>query len=136
MLKTTVDHEEARVPVAVMRLEGELDAASYEDVIASVRQLADAGTRHLVIDLTDLSYMGSSGLFAIHSVAMLLRGEEPPDPEAGWGAIHSMDRGGSETVANVMLLSPQPQVDRVLERSGLKRFFQTHTDRAAAIDSF
>lgn len=136
MLNVTVEHEQARVPVAVMKLDGELDAASYLDVIARARQLAEAGTRSLLLDLSDLSYMGSSGLFAIHSIATLLRGEEPPDPEAGWSAIHSMDRPKSDLVEGVKLLNPQPQVDRVLDRSGLKRFFETHTDRAQAVASF
>jgi anti-anti-sigma regulatory factor len=136
VLTITITNESARVPVAVMTLEGELDAASYLDVIANARQLSEQGTRHILLDLGSLTYMGSSGLFAIHSVAMLLRGEEPPDPEHGWGAIHSLDRPQSEAVENVKLLNPQPQVDRVLERTGMKRFFEAHTDRAAAIGSF
>ncbi len=136
MLNITVEQETGDVPVAVMRLEGELDAASYLSVIDRARELQGDGTRHLVLDLSDLAYMGSSGLFAIHSIATLLRGEEPPDPDAGWGAIHAMDRGGSEKVDNLKLLNPQPQVDRVLERSGLKRFFETYTDRAQAVGSF
>lgn len=136
MLNITVEQENGDVPVAVMGLEGELDAASYLSVIDRARELQQEGTRHLVLDLSNLGYMGSSGLFAIHSIATLLRGEEPPDPEAGWGAIHAMDRGGSEKVGNLKLLNPQPQVDRVLERSGLKRFFETYTDRAQAVGSF
>ena len=136
MLNIAVTHENGAAPVAVMRLEGELDAATYLDVIARARQLAEQGTSRLVLDLGELTYMGSSGLFAIHSIALLLGGEQPPDPEAGWGAIHAMDRDGREAVRNVKLLNPRPAVDRVLERSGMKRFFETHTDRAAAIASF
>ena len=136
MLKITVDHESGRVPVAIMKLEGELDAATYLDVIARARQLVDEGTRYVLLDLGQLSYMGSSGLFVIHSMAMLLRGEEPPDPESGWGAIHEVAGKETETVERLKLLDPQPQVDRVLERTGMKRFFQTYTDRAEAIGSF
>lgn len=136
MLTITVDHESARVPVATMKLEGELDAATYLDVIARARQLVDEGTRYVLLDLGDLSYMGSSGLFVIHSMSMLLRGEEPPDPEGGWGAIHEVAGKDHETVECLKLLDPQPQVDRVLERTGMKRFFETYTDRAEAIGSF
>jgi len=136
VLKISVDRETGRVPVAVMKLDGELDAASYLDVIERARQVAGEGTRHIVLDLGDLSYMGSSGLFAIHSVAMLLHGEEPPDPEGGWGAIHAVEGRDEDAGANLKLLNPQPQVDRILDRSGLKRFFETHTDRQAAIASF
>jgi anti-anti-sigma regulatory factor len=136
VLTITVEEESDRVPVAVMKLQGELDAASYLDVIDRARKLSEGGTRHILLDLGNLTYMGSSGLFALHSVAMLLRGQEPPDPEHGWSAIHTAEPGESEAVESVKLLDPQPQVDRVLERTGMKRFFETYTDRAAAIGSF
>jgi anti-anti-sigma regulatory factor len=66
----------------------------------------------------------------------MLRGDTPPDPEDGWGAIHSLESRQSEAVAELKLLSPQAQVDRVLERTGLKRFFETHNDRQTALASF
>ncbi len=136
MLTIGVNQESARVPVAVMKLDGELDAASYLDMLAGGRQLVADGTGYILLDLEDLSYMGSSGLFAIHSIAMLLMGEEPPDPEAGWGAIHETDRDKSAAGDHLKILGPQAQVDRVLERSGLKRYFQTYTDRSEALAAF
>jgi anti-anti-sigma regulatory factor len=134
VLNINVTQENAGAPVAVVSLEGELDAATYLDVIATARDLVAEGTTNIVLDLSGLTYMGSSGLFVVHSVAMLLDGEEPPDPEHGWGAIHQAAR--EETSEHLKLLSPQPQVDRVLERSGMKRFFETFTDRSAALASF
>jgi anti-anti-sigma factor len=134
MLTITVEHDEARVPVALMKLAGELDAATYLDVIDSARQLVDQGTRYMVLDLADLTYMGSSGLFVIHSMSMMLRGHEAPNPEDGWSAIHQAEE--TDQVDCLKLLAPQPQVDRVLERTGMKRFFETYTDRDSAIGSF
>lgn len=136
MLSMTTELERARVPVTVMKLDGELDAATYQDVINRAGELIEQGASHVLLDMSALTYMGSSGLFAIHSVAMMLRGEQPPDPEGGWGAIHQAERRGSDKVDELKLLSPQPQVDRVLERTGMKRFFDTFTDRQAALDSF
>lgn len=121
--------------VAVMSLSGELDAASFGDVIEHARRLIGDGADGLLLDMTELVYMGSSGIFALHSVAMLVQGESPPDPEQGWAAMH--DAGpSSDIVEQLKILSPQPQVDRVLERTGMKRFFEVHTDRAQAIASF
>jgi len=135
-LTIVVTQEMARVPVAVMSLEGELDAASYMEAIASARELVEAGTTYVLMDLERLTYIGSSGLFVVHSVAMLLRGVEPPDPESGWGAIHQAEGSEEESAQKLKLLSPQPQVDRALDRSGMKRFFETYTDRAEALGSF
>jgi len=134
VLNIQVTREDADTPVAVMTLEGELDAATYLDAIAAGRDLVAHGTTNILLDLSQLTYMASSGLFVLHSVAMLLRGEEPPDPEAGWSGIHEAVH--HETSKQLKLLSPQPQVERVLERSGEKRFFETFTDRSAALASF
>jgi anti-anti-sigma regulatory factor len=121
--------------VAVLGLAGELDAASYLSVIERARELVEAGAERILLDLRELSYMGSSGIFALHSIAMLLQGESPPDPEQGWAAMH--DAGPStDVVGQLRLLDPQPQVDRVLERTGMKRFFEVYPDRAAALAAF
>lgn len=136
-MRTTVDYVADADGVAVLALEGELDASNYQDVIAQIRELVGGGTRRLVLDLAGLSYMASSGLVALHSAALLLRGIDPPDPEAGWGAFHSLglDVSSAAPDPNVRLVAPQPSVDRVLERTGLKGFFPVHPDRASAIAS-
>ena len=59
------------VPVQVMSLSGELDASNYLDVIERVRQLYEGGTRQLVIDLSNVSFLSSSGLVALHSACLL-----------------------------------------------------------------
>ena len=81
--------------------------------------------------------MSSSGLVALHSIALLMRGEDTPDPEHGWEAFRTLDRdrdGGVQR--HVKLLNPQPQVDRSLEITGLKGFFEIHTDLDTAVASF
>ena len=86
----------------------------------------------VVLDLSGLTYMGSSGLVAIHSIALLLAGKEPTSPEDGWQAIHEI----SQTVgdeSDVILAGPQGSVQRVLERSGMAELFPIHADRAAAL---
>ena len=82
--------------------------------------------------------MASSGLVALHSIVRLMHGETPPDPEAGWGALHSLglDVSGGETQTEVQLCARSRPVDRVLTRTGLSRLFHVHPDRASAIAAF
>ena len=49
-LTTSTESVDARVPVTVLTLEGELDAANFERLIDEVRALYDGGTRQLVLD--------------------------------------------------------------------------------------
>ena len=137
-LETTVDHAEARVPITIVALDGELDASNFEALVEAIRALYDTGTRQLLLDLSGLRFMASSGLVALHSIVRLMHGETPADPQAGWDAIHSLglDVSAGSTQTEVQLCAPQPAVERVLGRTGLTRLFITHPDRATAIAAF
>ncbi len=137
-LDTTVEQASGRVPVTVISLTGELDASNFNDLIETTRQLYEGGTRHLLLDLSELRFMASSGLVALHSVLRLMHGEPPPDPEVGWGALHSLgiDVAGGGTQTEVQLCCPQSAVERVLTRTGLTRLFHIHPDRATALAAF
>jgi anti-anti-sigma regulatory factor len=127
--------EQAGGDMAVIALTGELDASNFTTLIEAGRTLHADGTRRIVLDLAGLSFLASSGLVALHSLIRILRGEAPPDPEEGWGAIHSLefDVSGAGVQNEVILVAPQAAVDRVLERTGLKRLFRVHEDRSAAL---
>ena len=120
--------------VAVIGLTGELDGSNFEQVIDAGRAARDGGARRIAIDLSGLTYMGSSGLVAIHSIALLMRGQEPTSPEDGWQAIHEL---GTEAAADgepgVVLAGPPPSIERVLDRSGMLGLFPVHADRASAV---
>ncbi len=135
---TRVERVDAGVPVTVMALDGELDASNYLRLVDDVRELYDSGTRHLLLDLTDLSFIASSGLVALFSVVRVMNGEEPPDPEYGWGAFHEVSRGveEGEVQTAVQLCGAQPSVTEVLERTGLDRLFRSHPDRETALAAF
>lgn len=138
-MNISVENVVADVPVTVMHLEGELDASNYQDLMARAGALYGAGTRYLLLDLTDLSFLSSSGLVALHSVALTMRGEKPLDPEAGWDAFHAMShdvetQAGQQT--NYGLLSPQPRVARTLEISGFTRVLPVFSEREEALASF
>lgn len=137
-LQTTVEKAEGRVPVTIVALDGELDASSYEHVIATVRQVYDTGGRHLLMDLTNLSFISSSGLVAVHSSLRLMRGEAPPDPEYGWAALRAInDEVDSGTVESTFrLCGTQDAVQKVLDRTGLGGIIPSHPDRASAIAAF
>ena len=129
-LETTIEQVEGDVPRTIVALDGELDASNFEGLIDTVRRLYDAGTRQLLIDLADLRFMASSGLVALHSIVRIMHGEPPPDPEAGWSALHA-DVGPGQT--EVQLCAAQPAVARVLSRTGLDQLFVVHADRDAAL---
>jgi anti-anti-sigma regulatory factor len=136
-MNINVNQVRGRVPVAILGLEGDLDATNYQELIAKVTEIYGGGTKDILVDLGHTSFISSSGLVALHSIAVILKGEQPPNPQNGWSAIHTVGRGlGSGVQQHIKLLNPQPKVERVLEKAGLKELFEIHTDLAAAIASF
>lgn len=139
MLNVTVEMAEGRVPVTIMRLDGELDASNYESVIAQTQALYAAGTRDLLVDLENLEFVSSSGLVGLHSMALVMRGDTLEDAEEGWGAIRAMSRDvikANEPEKNFKLLKPQPLVGKVLDTSGFSDIFPVFDDEETAVSSF
>jgi anti-anti-sigma regulatory factor len=136
-MEITLKEAQARVPVTIMQLVGELDASNYLDVIEQAKEIYTTGARHLLLDLSDLAFMSSSGLVSLHGTALIMKGETPPDPEHGWGTFHAIGKDvESDFVENCKILNPQPSVSRSLEITGFNEFLEIYTDLDEALASF
>jgi anti-anti-sigma factor len=125
MLTFNVTTENGRVPVTVLQIEGQIDGQNYRQLIEQGRLLQGAGTRALLLDLGGLTYIGSAGLHALHTLALTVSGEPARDAGQEYAAqIH------------VKLLNPGPDVRSVLDLAGFTGFFEIFEDRAEAIASF
>ena len=59
--------------VFVVSVGGEIDLYSAPDLLKELRELADAGAQHLVVDLTETSFIDSTGLGILIAATKLLR---------------------------------------------------------------
>lgn len=125
--------------VTVMRLFGELDATNYRELIARVQALHEQGARRLLLDMSDVTFLSSAGLVALHSAVMIMRGQAPPDLEEGWNVFHAISNdveGQAQPEESLRILRPQERVARALEMSGFSRLIPSFDDEKGAIDSF
>ena len=133
----SVSQKQGNVPITVIKLDGQLDGQNYQELISKARELFSAGARDFVLDLSDLTYISSAGLVALHSVALLVKGEELPDTEQGWSAYRSMGRTSASGVqAHIKLLNPREEIRNVLDMVGFGNVFQVYTDLDEAVQSF
>jgi anti-anti-sigma factor len=128
-MNITVDVKQARQLVAIMRLQGDIDASNFVEVVDKAREIYENPARHLIIDLSEVPNITSTGLAAIHKIALLYSGvsEQKSHPDF----THN-----SNARKFVKLLSPQPTVDKALEMAGLKLFFKVFHDLESALNSF
>ena len=136
-MEIIISQNQDTASVAIMQLRGELDGRTYQYFINEALRLYDAGTRDLILDMSDLTFLSSAGLAALHRIARVFRGEDRSTLDEGWSAIHSMgmDRG-SDSQEHVKLLNPGEKILDVLETVGFKAFFEIYTDIHPAMASF
>jgi len=130
---------QVRVPVLILKIEGKLDGSNYQELIREVEKEYASGARDLLLDMNDVTFMSSSGLVALHSLALLMRGEQPLDPEAGWSAIHAFGEyieSSQQMEKHFKLLNPQARVEKTLSTTGFDKAFEVFYDREAALASF
>jgi anti-anti-sigma regulatory factor len=136
-MNITVSQMQGNVPVTVLKLDGQLDGQNYQDLIAKAQELYKAGARDFVLDLSDLTYISSAGLVALHSVALLSKGEQLPDTEHGWSTYRSMGRASTAGVQeHVKLVNPREEVMNVLDMVGFGNVFHIFKGLDEAVKSF
>ena len=136
-MEITVSTQQGRVPVTVVQPHGDIDASNYTELVSKVEGLIKNGAQDFLIELSDVPFMSSAGLVALHSIAITLRGDKPVDPQSGWAALKAMDPGRQKGVQqHVKLLNPQQYVADTFEKAGFTQFFQVFTDLNKAVASF
>lgn len=136
-MNISVSQVQGGVPVTILSLDGELDGRTYQDLINKAREVYESGTRSFLIDLAGLTYVSSAGLVALHTVALLARGEALPDTEAGWSAIRSVGGASREgKQEHVKLVNPREEVQSVLDMVGFSAAFEIFNDLDEAVKSF
>jgi anti-anti-sigma regulatory factor len=136
-MEISVSTQQGSVPVTVVQPHGDVDASNYAELITKVESLQKDGARDFLLDLSDVSFMSSAGLVALHSISIRLRGEIPNDPQAGWAALKSMDRSREAGMQkHLKLLNPQQYVADTFEKAGFTQFFEIYTDLKKAVASF
>lgn len=127
------------VPVSVMQLRGALDSHTYEDFLNEAQALFDSGVRDLLIDMTELTFLSSAGIAALHRISRVFRGEKRSVSDESWAAMRVVTNPhdtGFTFQKHIKLLNPSESIEDVLDTVGFKAFFQIFTDVGAAITSF
>lgn len=135
-MNITISKAMGRVQVSVIRIEGQLDGQSYMELIDKAKALYGEGARDFLVDLTDMTYISSAGLVALHSIALLAKGEQLPDSESGWSTYRSIKNSAPSLQEHIKLLNPREEVKSVLEMVGFDRVFSAFTDFDEAVKSF
>lgn len=96
----------------VFRLRGSLDIATSPSVRAALSEAADEGKHDIIVDLTELQFIDSTGL----------------------GALIGGHRRAVENGGRLSLVARAGAILRLLNITGLIRVFSVYPDRQAALE--
>jgi anti-anti-sigma factor len=95
--------------VTLVELSGRMDVAGALKADPALADIASNNTR-VIVDLSQVGFLASLGIRTLVTTSKTLRSKE----------------------GNMVLLSPQPNVEQVLHSSGIDTIIPIATDRAAA----
>lgn len=120
-LNIMLGHAQGRVPVTILRAEGDIDAATHKILQDKAAEVIKAGSTHILLDLGGVKYMGSAGFRAIHAISNMLSGD---------------DSSGLSKSSHLKLLNPTDAVARVIKTLGFDVYLDIFRDRDEAVNSF
>jgi len=120
-LNIMVGEAQGSVPVTVLRVEGDIDAATYKTLQDKASEVIDAGATHMLLDLGGVEYMGSAGFRALHAISNQLGGD---------------GSAGLAKSAHLKLLNPTDAVARVIKTLGFDVYLDIFQDRDEALNAF
>jgi anti-anti-sigma factor len=120
-------------PITVIQVEGNIDSATYQEFQSKAEALVTGGVRDILIDLTNVHFVSSAGIRAIHSLFNKLRTYSPDisDEEMRKGI-----NAGTYKSPHLKLLNPSKETVTTFEMTGLDMYINIYTDRKKALSSF
>jgi anti-anti-sigma regulatory factor len=134
-MEITISIHQANEPVAVMNIKGNVDASNYVEIVNRAQEIYNNPVRNLILDLSEVPFISSAGLVAIHKIALIYSGGKQEVEQAG-KETHPDFTHHANARKRVKLFNPQPDVDRTLETTGLKLFFKVFDNLDSALKSF
>jgi len=132
-MEITVTQEQGRVPVIILHVKGDVNAATADEFQAQAQKAYDDGARDMLIDLSGVSLLSSAGLRALHSIFNMLRSESSEESDE---AVRKGLIDGTFKSPHLKLLKPNQNVNQVLRMSGFDMFLEIYDDLKKAVASF
>ncbi len=130
-MEIIVSHAQGNVPVTVFHLKGSFRA--NEEIKELAQTEFDNGARYIVVDFSDVDFMGSKGLQGILAIYEMLRGDISEKEKQ---VIDQGISSGTYTSPHLKLLKPNELVKEVLNLTGYDIFLEVYENLEEVVNSF
>ena len=133
MLNIKSTTENARVPVTIMKISGDIDSSNYQLFQSYADEKIAQGTQYLLLDFSEVKRISSAGLRVIHNLFNKLRDihKDVNDDE-----LRKRMSSGAYKSPYIKLTNLAPNVAEVFKLGGFEIYLEMFEDRSKAVDSF
>ena len=121
------------VPVTIFHIKGDIDAQTSNQLETQAKEAFAKGMRRLLLDLSGVRYVSSSGLRAVSTLFNMLRSASTDESD---DLIKKGMRDGSYKSTLLKIAGASPAVSQVFVIAGYDMFLEMHKNPQEAIRSF
>ena len=114
--------------LALLGIQGDLDASNYLDLVNKVRELHQGEIKQIILDLSQVRFISSSGVVGLYWSLLLMNGYQVQESEDGWNTLHAVVKESRVLQKRISLVSLQHGVDNTLDMAGIKNYFEIYSD--------
>ena len=133
MLEINSTIQNARVPITIINISGEIDASNYHIFESQTEKIISEGAKYLLLNLQDVPYMSSAGLRVVHTLFNKLREihQDVNDDE-----LRKKMSAGAYKSPYLKVATLAPNVREAFEISGFETYIEVYDDISNAVNSF
>lgn len=132
-MEITITQFTGQVPVTLMHLKGDLDASTSDAFSAAADQAITAGAKNILVDLSEVPFLSSAGIRALHGLYTQLH---PVSSEQSQAEVYQGISAGIYAAPHLKLLHPNRKVEEVIKMAGLDMYLKSYQDEAEALNAF
>ena len=128
-LTITTSQVQGDVEVTILHLKGHLHGTTERELLDRASQAYEDGSKHLLLDLSELEVLASAGLRAIHSIFKLVT------PQSD---LEIIQQHGEEPYKSpyIKIVCPNPQIYYILNITGFLHNIPIYNSMDEAVKSF
>ncbi len=134
-MEIKVSHENGRVPITILHIEGNLDSATHKSFQAKAEEIIQDGARHILVDLTNSAYVSSAGFRVLSQIFKELNAIHP-DTNLNDAEMKKGISDGTYKYPYLKLLNLSEQTKTVFTTTGFDMYIEEYDDLKEALAAF
>lgn len=132
-MEITTTTENIKFPITIIHVNGDIDSTTSQAFKSKIEELISDGARHILVNLSNVPFISSAGLRALHIIFNQLH---TLHKDADDDVLRKNMSAGLYKSPYLKVTNLSPKLKEVFELGGFDTYIEIHNDINNAINSF